>query len=134
MNSESVLSAKLEVHELFARYYTAIDSADPAGWVACWADDGVFDSGGKHAQGKENLRAFIDEHVAMGFKTRHFCTNVFVDIKGDQATASNYMMVRSAVDQNAQTATAICKSKLRRVGGAWKLTEHRYQADPSFDF
>jgi uncharacterized protein (TIGR02246 family) len=134
MNKENVVSDKLEVHELFARYYTAVDTADADGWLSLWADDGVFDSGKIQAQGKENLRKFIVEHFSMHLETRHYCANVFVDMDGDRAAASSYMLVRSAVDQSAQTATAMCRSKLRKVGNAWKLTEHRYKTDSSFDF
>jgi ketosteroid isomerase-like protein len=124
----------IEIHELFARYYVAVDTHDSETWFGLWAEDGVFDSGRIRAEGMDELRTFTAGHKKMNLQTRHFCTNVFVDVDGDEASATNYMLVRSTVDQSAQSATALCESKLRKVDGEWKFTEHVYETDPSFDF
>ena len=124
---------RIEIYELFARYYVAVDTHDPETWLELWTDDGVFDSGRIRAEGRDGLRAFMAEHEKMDLRTRHFCTNVFVDVDGDEASATNYLLVRSTVDQSAPSATVLCESRLRRVDGQWKFTEHVYETDPSFD-
>lgn len=118
-----------QITELFARYYTAVDEHDADAFVALWAEDGVFDSGYLHFEGREQLHAFIANHDV---QTRHFVSNVFIDLDGDQARAHSYMLVVPSVGKAEVTATAHCVSELRKSDGRWRLTRHTYRADPSF--
>jgi len=118
-----------EIADLFARYYTAVDTHDVEGWVALWAPDGAFDSGHVRARGTDELRAFMQGHTV---QTRHLVTNVAVDVQGDRATASNYMLVLPTTGNPLPIATAHCRSELVRVGRGWKLLRHVYRPDPSF--
>ena len=118
-----------EIAELFNRYYTAVDTADVEGWLRLWAPNGVYDSGHQRAEGLEQLRAFISAHTV---NTRHLATNVYADVEGQRAVASNYMVVLPASGQPEVIATAHCRSELVKLEGRWRLTRHVYQPDVSF--
>jgi uncharacterized protein (TIGR02246 family) len=120
---------RLEIHELFSRYYTAVDAHDATGWTALWTEDGVFDSGHFHFEGKQQLHGFMSQHNA---QTRHLVTNVFVEVQGERATAQNYMLVVPTTGKAEVIASAHCRSELRKVEGRWKLARHIYRPDPSF--
>ena len=118
-----------EIAELFNRYYTAVDTSDVEGWLRLWAPQGVYDSGHVRAEGPKQLREFISGHVV---HTRHLATNVFADVKGDRAAASNYMVVLPTSGKPDIIATAHCTSELVKLDGQWRLTLHRYEPDVSF--
>jgi ketosteroid isomerase-like protein len=126
---------RILIHELFGRYYHAVDTKDAEGWLALWADDGLLSNAPHEARGREQLAVFARDHVAdPGKHTRHLVTNVFCDVDGDRAAATSYMLVVDSAVQDAQRATAICHSDLVRDGDGWKLRRHVFQTDPSFDF
>jgi ketosteroid isomerase-like protein len=127
---------KIEIHELFSRYYYAVDMKDVKGWLSLWVEDGLFQNGDLiRAAGMEELTAFANKHINAPLKhSRHMVTNISTTINGDQAEAITYMLVMDSHVQDFQHATAICRSKLRKVNGEWKLTSHIYATDPSFDF
>lgn len=118
-----------EIAELFNRYYTAVDTADAEGWLGLWAPDGVYDSGHVRAEGLEQLRAFITAHTV---HTRHLSTNVFADVSGTRAVASNYMVVLPTSGKAEVIATAHCRSELVKRDGRWRLTRHTYRPDLNF--
>ncbi len=118
-----------EIAELFNRYYTAVDTGDVEGWLTLWAPQGVYDSGHVRAEGPAQLRAFISGHVV---HTRHLATNVFADVSGEKAVASNYMVVLPTSGRPDVIATAHCRSELVKVEGRWRLSRHQYEPDVSF--
>lgn len=118
-----------EIQDLFARYYTFVDTHDVDGWVSLWTQDGRYDSGHVRAEGTEALTAFMAGHVV---HTRHLVSNVTVDVEGDRARATNYMTVLPVAGEPEVIATALCRSELRRVDGRWRLASHVYRPDPSF--
>lgn len=117
------------IQDLFARYYTHVDTHDVDGWVALWAPDGRFDSGHVRASGTAELRAFLDGHVV---HTRHLVSNVTADVEGDRARTTHYMTVLPVAGKPDVIATAMCRTELVRIGGHWRIAEHVYRPDPSF--
>jgi predicted SnoaL-like aldol condensation-catalyzing enzyme len=125
----NVNSDRARIADLFARYYTAVDTHDVEGWLALWAEDGRLDSGHVRAHGPAELRSFIAGHVV---HTRHLVTNVIVDVDGDRARVQNYMLVLPTSGKPDPIATAHCRSELVRRGDDWRLVSHVYRPDPSF--
>lgn len=120
---------RAEIHDLFARYYTYVDTHDVERWVSLWTADGRYDSGHVQAAGTAALTAFLAGHVV---HTRHLVSNVTVEVEGDRARATNYMTVLPVAGRPDVIATALCRSELRRVDGRWRLASHVYRPDPSF--
>jgi ketosteroid isomerase-like protein len=129
------MSERILIHELLGRYYHCVDTKDVDGWLSLWTEDGLLSNEPNEARGTEQLTAFAREHIADPEKhTRHLVTNVFCDVDGDEADATSYMLVVDSDVQDAQRATAICRSRLTRSGGTWKLRSHVFKTDPSFDY
>jgi hypothetical protein len=126
---------KLEIHELIGRYYYFVDTQDKEAWLSLWAEEGLLQNGNHVASGRGQLGQFADDHITDPNKhTRHMATNLFVEVNGQEATAVNYMLVIDSIVQEAQHATAICHSSLRKINGEWKIVAHIFKTDPSFDF
>ena len=126
---------KLAIHELIGKYYFLVDTQNKAAWLGLWAEEGVLQNGDNIARGREQLQQFADDHITDPNKhTQHMATNIFTELTGDEATAVSYMLVIDSIVQQAQHATAICESKLRKVGGEWKLVSHVFKTDASFDY
>lgn len=60
---------KLAIKELIAHYNQSLDSGDYEAWLACWADDAVFDGLGKRLAGIQAIRGFADGYEA-GYRQR----------------------------------------------------------------
>jgi hypothetical protein len=117
------------------RHYHCVDTKDAEGWLSLWTDDGLLANPPSEARGREALAAFAREHVADAQKhTRHMAANVFCDVDGDRAEATHYMLVIDNEVQDAQHASAICRSSLVRTEAGWKLRSHVFRTDPSLDF
>jgi ketosteroid isomerase-like protein len=123
------LDDRLEIHELLSRYYLAVDAHDAEAWVALWTEEGVFDSGHFHFEGKAQLHQFMSGHDV---QTRHLVTNVCTEVQGDRALAESYMLVVPMVGKPEVIATAHCRSELLKVDGCWKMARHTYRPHPSF--
>ena len=65
-------------------------------------------------------------------QTRHLATNVYADVQGEKAVASNYMVVLPTSGKPEVIATAHCRSQLVKREGRWRLTQHSYEPDVSF--
>jgi len=117
-----------QIRDLYYRYALAIDADQREDWVACFTDDGVFDSRrlGKHA-GHDQLTAFTRiyrEHLAGG-QARHVVNNILIKLDGDHATGSCYLTYYQT--KNGKTELAAIggyNDKLRKVDGKW-LFEYR---------
>ena len=77
------LQDRLDIDELYSRYAITIDDNQADEWVACFTEDGSFESGrfGKHV-GKEGLKKFtkLYRESLGGASVMHVITNVYFKI------------------------------------------------------
>ena len=89
MSDLYLLTDRLGVEDLFARYAHSADSYDADGWVNCFAQDGIFEvkADGNRTQfiGQKALHDFVCAHIRLLPGTRHVMTNHLVDIDGNLA-------------------------------------------------
>ncbi len=81
---------KLAIHELMARYAERIDAKDPAGAVACFAQDGVGVYWGEY-RGREAIEARLTEILDAFLATSHHLSNILITLDGERATALSYV-------------------------------------------
>jgi len=64
----------LEIEQLYARYYHAIDSGDADAWAATFTEDGAFNN----TKGQDALKAMIRNSTANGTSLRHWISNLLL--------------------------------------------------------
>jgi uncharacterized protein (TIGR02246 family) len=110
------LEDRLAIHDLFVRYTTALDRGDVDTIVDCFTRDGSLDSPavGSHA-GHQAIRGFAERFARFnerGSQLRHVISNLAVDLDGDRAHATCYLL-----------------NILTREGKSRLLAPGRYQCD-----
>ncbi len=124
----SEIEEREEIRELYVRYALTIDEDRREEWVACFTDDGVFESPrlGRYA-GREELLRFtrVYKEFQAGAQVRHMVNNISVQIEGDRATGTCYLTYYHTKGGKSElAAVGGYHDRLRKVGGKW-LFEHR---------
>lgn len=121
------------VLDTLLRYSRCIDNGDEAGWVDCFADDGIFEIRplvpgveGRRIEGREALQAFAAAHTgppAVHHKHAYLMPEIQVD--GDRATASGYLVHLVDVDGRPVMQSFGCYFDTLVAGqdGTWRIEE-----------
>lgn len=127
-----------EIHSLFIRYATSLDKGDVDGVVSCFTEDGTIDSPviGVHA-GHKGIREFAERTAralkVRGTQFRHVISNLVVDIDGDSAKATCYLLdfvTREGNTELLSPGVYICN--LRKIDGAWRFKSRTVTMDRAF--
>jgi uncharacterized protein (TIGR02246 family) len=90
------LEDRRAIDDLFTRYCCALDNGEVETVVDCFTADAVLKSPVIDLQGREAIRAFAGRFAAQriaGTQFRHMVTNIAVQIDGDRARATAYLLV-----------------------------------------
>ena len=117
------------ISDLFVRYTTALDAGDVETIVGCFTEDGALESPavGVYA-GRAGIREFAERFARFrerGSQLRHFISNLAVQVNGDQAHATCYLlnvMTRGGKTELMPPGRYDCR--LMKVDGEW-LFSHR---------
>ena len=120
---------RLAINDLFVRYTTALDAGDVETIVACFTEDGALESPavGVYA-GRQGIRDFAVRFAQFhqrGAQLRHFISNLAVQVDGDEARATCYLL--NVITRDGKTellAPGRYDCRLAKVGGEW-LFRHR---------
>jgi hypothetical protein len=134
--TDSNLLESLAIERTVVALWAALDAGKFDDVASKFAEDGIW-----HRQGKQ-LRGPAQVHAAMaerhpGTRTRHLLTNVLVNFDDpNNAEMSCYMCVfhhQGEADalppapMNLPITVTETKTRLKRVGSAWKITDHKSQ-------
>ena len=125
---------KLAIEELISTYNQSLDSGDYQTWLACWADDAIFDGLGKLLTGIGPIRGFAEGYDA-GYRLRipalkHYTVNTLSKIDGDRATSSSYLQLTSMGPKGGQIIfTARYEDDLKRIDGRWRFARRKLHQD-----
>jgi uncharacterized protein (TIGR02246 family) len=117
------------INDLFVRYTTALDAGDVETIVGCFTEDGALESPvvGVHA-GQAAIRAFAERFARFrerGSQLRHFISNLAVQVDGDAARATCYLL--NVITRDGKTevmAPGRYDCQLVKLNGEW-LFKHR---------
>ena len=117
------------IHDLFVRYTTALDAGDVETIVGCFTEDGALESPavGVYA-GRQGIREFAERFARFherGSQLRHFISNMAVQLEGDAARATCYLL--TVITRNGKTELmppGRYDCSLEKIGGQW-LFRHR---------
>jgi uncharacterized protein (TIGR02246 family) len=123
------LADRLAINDLFVRYATALDAGDVETIVGCFAEDGSLESPvvGVYA-GRAGIREFATRFARLregGTQLRHILSNLAVQVDGDLAHATCYLVTILTRDgHSALRPPGRYDCRLVRVDGAW-VFKHR---------
>ena len=112
------------INDLFVRYTTALDAGDVETIVGCFAEDGALESPavGVYA-GRQGIREFAERFARFrqqGSQLRHFISNLAVQVDGDAARATCYLL--NVITRNGKTELmppGRYDCRLAKVAGEW---------------
>jgi uncharacterized protein (TIGR02246 family) len=117
------------INDLFVRYTTALDAGDVATIVGCFTEDGALESPAVGVySGRQGIREFAERFARFrerGSQLRHFIPNLAVQVDGDAARATCYLL--NVITRNGKTELmppGRYDCRLAKVEGQW-LFRHR---------
>ena len=117
------------IGDLFVRYTTALDAGDVETIVGCFTEDGALESPAVGVySGRQGIREFAERFAKFrerGSQLRHFISNLAVQVDGDEARATCYLL--NVITRNGKTELmppGRYDCRLAKVGGGW-LFKHR---------
>lgn len=139
MTDLELLADRLDIEDLFAQYAHTIDSYDAAGWVGCFAEDGIFEakSEGPGIQfvGRQALLDFAAAHIRLLPGTRHVMTNHLVDIDGGHAQHRCTLTGMLSRPEKVHTfVSGWYESSVERISGQWKIKHRIARFDNAANF
>jgi pimeloyl-ACP methyl ester carboxylesterase/ketosteroid isomerase-like protein len=116
------------IKQLVNRYNLAFDYGDVEAYLATWKDDGLFNrsTARRSYRGHDELRELITTYPVNG---RHVSSNFIVDVQGDTATASSYLLYLNAEASYQAVMFGVYADELVRTDDGWKFQTRRLQVD-----
>jgi hypothetical protein len=119
----------LEILQLYARYNTAIDSHDPKAFSACFVGEGRLDSSTGIFDGHDAIAGFAAAVNSNQPGMRHDPTNIVVEVDGQSATGSAFLICYDVQDGFRVTATGRYADRLTRTVSGWRFTQRVFTPD-----
>ena len=118
-----------EIQQLYARYNTAIDTGDGDSFGGCFVPAGVFNPGTGAVEGQAAIGEYgVAAHEALPLM-RHNATNIVVDVDGERATGSAFLIGYLAGPNFKVIVTGRYRDTLVKADGEWRFVERIFQAD-----
>ena len=121
----------IAIQQLLARYNRAADAGDADAFAATFTDDGETVTPDATRRGREALMEAARTVPQRIPGIRHWVTNHVVDVDGDEASATVYVMVVVAggAEGPQVAATGKYRDRLRRTPDGWRFTRREYTPD-----
>jgi 3-phenylpropionate/cinnamic acid dioxygenase small subunit len=134
-DSSSQADAERQIVALIYRYNAVLDATDYDGWAQCFSADGIFR--GAHAdwlvhRDKEAfVTAAVNRRRSSGPNSRHFVTNIIVEVDGDTARSRCHLFVTTVADGGTpmMSLTGEYEDLLVRENEQWLFRERRVHVD-----
>lgn len=134
-DSSSQADAERQIVALIYRYNAVLDATDYEGWAQCFAKDGIFR--GAHAdwlvhQDKDAfVAAAVNRRRSVAPSSRHFVTNILVEVDGDTARSRCHLFVTTTAEGGKPTMslTGEYEDFLVCENGQWHFRERRVHVD-----
>jgi hypothetical protein len=115
------------IRQLTARYNRASDEANVEAWLSCFVEDGSFArKNGPRYQGHGELRGLLENFPVKG---RHITTDFMIEVDGDAAQQSCYLMFLDRERNFALNMFGTYDDKLIRSDGKWLFVSRLLDVD-----
>jgi ketosteroid isomerase-like protein len=126
-------SDREQIYDVAVRYATALDGRDWDLLRTCFVPDvvGVYEGQIGEVHGYDAIEVTCRDALGPLDATQHVVTNFVIDVRGDEADASCYLVaqhVRHTAEGGALfTLAGRYTDVLRRTDGGWKIARRRLQ-------
>lgn len=127
MTQHEELAEQHAIRDLVARYNDAVHRYDEQAWAATWAEDAVWEVGGRRIEGRDNVvEAWLAamaryDFVALLMHSGH------VDIDGDHASGRWYLTEYVHAPDGGFTHMISCyHDTYVKRGGEWQIQSRVY--------
>ncbi len=137
--AEQRLADRSAIADLFTRYAVALDNGEVETVVACFTADAALKSPVIDLQGTDAIRAFAGRFAALraaGTQFRHLIANIAVELDGERAHATAYLLVLISKDGGHRTLPpGRYECDLVKTDGLWRFSrrtvfhDHDYTLD-----
>lgn len=120
----------IAIQQLLARSNVAVDSGDGAAYAACYTENGRLDAGaGGVFVGRDAIAAAGDSFATNMPGLRHLSSNHAIDVMGDTATATVYLIVVTAGATPTVAATGVYQDHLEHTADGWLFASRSPKMD-----
>ncbi len=133
--SAETLPQWLAIHDLYARYFAALDDGPDQQWVECFTPDGVLETPamGVLGAGHAALAAWIKgyhESWKEDEQRRHVLSNLTLDIQGGRATGGCYLTAWHCRAGKVRIGVVgYYRDRLVKERGVWLFSHRRVVVD-----
>lgn len=114
------------IRALVHRYTMAIEARDADVWSSTWADDGVWDVGGRVTEGREAIRTGWVEAMERFVEVGHVATFAELTVDGDAAEGRWVVEEQTFdADRNKFAFVADYHDRYVRTPHGWRFAERR---------
>lgn len=119
------------IKQLISRYNLAFDYGDLEAFLATFTEGGVFhrSTALREYRGHEELTELFGSFPVKG---RHMSTNFIIDVDGDRATASSYLVYLNAEGDYLPMMFGVYADELVRQDDGWRFSARRFKVDDGF--
>ena len=134
----ATLQQWFDINELFVRYAMSLDHGDAEAVVRCFAEDAVLDSPVLGTfEGHAGIRDFASRTARLlreeGVQFRHVVSNLAVDVEGDTAHATCYLLdFRTRDGRTELLSPGEYACDLINADGHWLFTRRVVSMDRTF--
>lgn len=125
------LEDKLAIHELLATHLRHLDNHDVDAWTQCWVPEGRFVATYGTNVGHEEIRGFLQGHIAAGKEdgARHLATNVIVSGEGDKVNVYSLVVKLQVEKPPFIIATGVYNDVVVRTNEGWRFEVRQLDID-----
>ena len=119
-----------EINHLTNRYNQAADSGNGEAFAETFTEDGILEMPGSDPNiGRDALTVSGNTFPQLIEGVRHWTNNQVVEINGDSATASCYLLLMSAGSPPNMMTTGRYSDELIKTDRGWKFTKRSVSLD-----
>lgn len=122
MPVDTILS-KIEIQDLTARHFRAIDYGETDAYLATWLPDGELVLGSQRWQGHQTLQKYFSSLAASEGDVRRLVSNFTISIKTNGQATQHCYLVTYSLPTNQLVFLSECNDRLARSNEGWKFAQ-----------
>jgi len=121
------IADRLTISDVLVRYATAQDTRDWVLLASCFTDDATLDYDTSGVFDRQHFLEHCEAGLAPMKATQHYVTNHVVDVNGDRARSTSYVLAQHVrADDVTFTLGGVYHDELVRTPDGWRIARRRF--------